>query len=467
MRARGGARSRAANSQARGHRVSKETVSITFPYAGIGGLEVPASRLIGIYDVQRVGARPSPASLTEQALRSPIGTQPLGRLASAGQRVLILCDDYTRPTPAAEMLPPLLAELREAGVSPQNVSILTAQGTHRQMTRAELARKLGEEVLRQHPVMQHDWRNEEDLVPLGETSAGLPIVANRHVLQADLLVGLGHVVPHRITGYSGGAKIVAPGVIGAPRTAAEIHWLGAQVPARDLLGAIDNPVRAQVNETGTRVGLRFVVNAVQDAEGRVAAVFAGDPDEAQRQAAVASRAVYGVHLPELADVVIVESYPADVDFWQAAKAACAAEVAVRPGGVVILVSPCPEGVARHHPAVLEYGVRPVEEMRQLVASGEIEDIVAAAILTLTAWVVKERAHGIMVSPGIAPDDQLRLGFAPARTPQEALGMALGIVGRDARIAVLRHGGEIAPMVEAEAQPEVLGMERLWAGRRGP
>ena len=117
--------------------------------------------------------------------------------------------------------------------------------------------------------------------------------------------------------------------------------------------------------------------------------------------------------------------------------------------------------------MLEYGVRPVEEMRQLVASGEIEDVVAAAITTLTAWVVKERAHGIMVSPGIAPDDQLRLGFAPARTPQEALGMALGIVGRDARIAVLRHGGEIAPIVEAEAQPEVLGMERLWAGRRAP
>jgi nickel-dependent lactate racemase len=426
-----------------------------------------ARSLGAICDVQRVGARPPAASLTEQALRSPIGTLPLGRLASAGQKVLILCDDHTRATPAAELLPPVLAELREAGVSPEDVSILMALGTHRQMTRAELARKLGEEVLRQHPVIQHDWRREEDLVPLGETSAGLPIIANRRVLQADLVIGLGHVVPHRITGYSGGAKIVAPGVTGAPRTVAEIHWLGAQVPARDLLGVIDNPVRAQVNEMGTRVGLRFVVNAVQDADGRVAAIFAGDPAEAQRQAALASRVIYSAHLPELADVVVVDSYPAGADFWQAAKAAYAAEVAVRPGGVVILVAPCPEGVARHHPAVLEYGVRPVEEVRQLVASGEIEDVAAAAIMTLTAWVVRERATGIMVSPGIPPDDQRRLGFTPASTPQEALAMALEMVGRDGRVAALRHGGEIAPVVEAEAQPEVPGITWTWAGRRGP
>ncbi len=447
--------------------MSKETVAIAFPYAGIGGLEVPASRLLGVYGVQRVGARPSAASLTSQALRSPIGTLPLGSLARAGQKVLILCDDHTRVTPTAEMLPPVLAELREAGVSPEDVSILVALGTHRQMTPTELARKLGEEVLRQYPVIQHDWRREDDLVPLGETSAGLPVIANRRVLQADLVIGLGHVAPHRIAGYSGGAKIVAPGVSGAPRTAAEIHWLGAQVPARDLLGVIDNPVRAQVNEMGTRMGLRFVVDAVQDAAGRVAAVFAGDPVDAQRQGALASRAICSAHLPELADVVVVDSYPAGNDFFEASRGAYAAEVAVRPGGVVILVAPCPEGVARQHPALLDYGVRPVEEMRQLVASGEIEDVVAAAIMTLTAWVVKERAHGIMVSPGISPEDQCRLGFAPASTPQEALAMALEMVGRDGRVAVLRHGAEIAPVVEAEAQPEARGIEWSWAGRRGP
>ncbi|MDI7276747.1 MAG: hypothetical protein QME94_12285, partial [Anaerolineae bacterium] len=227
-------------------------------------------------------------------------------------------------------------------------------------------------------------------------------------------------------------------------------------------GVIDNPVRQQVEEMGRRAGLRFVVNAVQGRDERAAAVFAGDPVLAQRQGAVAARAIYGVHLPHPADVVVVDSQPGDADFWQAAHAAFAAELAVRQGGVVILVTPCPEGVARQHPAMLRHGVRPVDVMKQLVASLAIEDIVAAAILTMVAWVVKERARAIMVSPGIPPDDQRRLGFTPARTLQEALAMAFNVVGQDGRVAVLRHGGEVLPLVGSEARPQIEGIERIGA-----
>jgi len=428
-------------------------MQIAFRYPGIPPLEVPDNNLLGVFQPQPAPAGPPTQALVQQALASPIGSPPLSALVRAGQKVLLLSDDYTRPTPVADLLPPVLAELQAAGVRRTDIKILIAAGTHRGMSHEEQARKLGPEILRDYEIWQHHWRDTQSLVHLGETSTGTPIVLDRRLLDADLVIGLGHIVPHRILGYSGGSKIVEPGLTGPSVGRREIHWLAALVPGRDILGVADNPIRRDVDEVGQRAGLRFIVNAVQGTDGRVAAVLAGDPVAAHRQGCEVSRVIYGQQMPALADIVITDSYPADVDFWQAAKAVYATELAVRPGGVVIIVTPCPEGVAQEHPVALQYGVRPVAEIRQLVESGQIQDVIGMAILALTAWVVKERARGIMVSPGIPPDDQRKIGFAPARTPQEALEMAWQIVGRDARVAVLQHGGEILPLVAGQAAPE--------------
>jgi len=439
-------------------------VQITFPYKGIAAMEIPDRNLLGVFRPRQVPKGRPTGDQVSDALSAPIGSPRLGSLVERRAKVLLLSDDFTRPTPVAEMLPPVLAELQAAGVETSDIKILIAPGTHRPMTDAERESKLGREALRQHQVFQHRWDDEKDLARVGETSGGLPIVVNRHLLDADLVVALGHIVPHRIPGFSGGPKIIAPGVTGRAPGNADMHWLGAQVPGRELLGVAENRIRHEIDEMGQRVGLRFIVNVVQGSEGHVAAVFAGDPIAAQRQGAGLARDIYGVQLADLADIVVVDSYPADVDFWQAGKAAYASELAVRPGGVVILVTPSPEGVARHHPAVLEFGVRPVAEMQRLVETGAIKDIVAAAIMALTAWVVKERATGIMVSPGIRPEDQRKIGFIPAASPQEALEMAFKRAGSDARVAVLHHGGEILPLVPAEAEARVAGRERIAAQR---
>ena len=426
-------------------------------------MEVPDANLLGLFRPREAPPGEPTEALVRRALETPIDSPRLSSLAGAGQKVLLLSDDFTRPTPVADMLPPVLAELQAGGVRKADIKILIASGTHRPMTDEERARKLGPEVSREYEVFQQRWQDEQELVRLGETSAGLPIVVNRRLAEADLVVGLGHIVPHRITGYSGGAKIVGTGTAGAPPGLHEIHWLGAQVPGRELLGVADNPVRRNVNEIGRRTGLRFVVNVVQDTGGKVTSVFAGDPVGAHRRGCDASRDIYGVELPSLADIVIADSYPADADFWQAAKAVYATELAVRPGGVTTVVTPCPEGVSREHPALLRYGVRPVAEIRQLVESGEIKDVIGAAIMALTAWVVKERATGIMVSPGIPAGDQLKLGFTPAGAPQEALDRAFALVGRDARVAVLLHGGEILPLAPGEAERRIGAVEAQRAG----
>ncbi|HOQ98656.1 MAG TPA: nickel-dependent lactate racemase [Anaerolineae bacterium] len=434
-------------------------MQITFRYPSIPPVDVPDGNVLGEFRPKQAPASPPAETLVQRALGAPIGGPPLRALVRPGQKVLILTDDFTRPTPVAALLPPVLAELQEAGVRQGDIKILTAPGTHRRMSDQELARKLGASVLHSYEVWQHHWREEQQLVRIGVTTGGVPIVVDRRLLDANLVVGLGHVVPHRVLGFSGGAKIVEPGVAGSASSTKEIHWLAAQVPGHDILGIADNPIRREVDQIGRHAGLRFIVNAVQGTDGKVLAVFAGDPVIAHRRGTETSRQVYGVDMPALADIVITDSYPADIDYWQAAKAVYASELAVRQGGVVIVVTPCPEGVSKEHTALLQYGVRPVAEIRRAVEQGEIQDIIGAAILALTAWVVKEHATGIMVSPGIPPDDRRKIGFTPAGTPQEALDQAFRLVGKDARVAVLKHGGEILPLVAGQAAPEYEAVAR--------
>jgi len=151
-------------------------------------------------------------------------------------------------------------------------------------------------------------------------------------------------------------------------------------------------------------------------------------------------------VPALADVVIIESFPGDLDMWQASKALAAAELAVNPGGVVVLVTPCPEGVSSSHPAMLDFGCQSVDLVSEWVQHGEITDLMVAAELAIGGRVIRDRARGILVSPGIPPEAIRQLGFEPAAAPQEALEKALHRAGTEARVLVLHHGGEILPIV---------------------
>lgn len=420
-------------------------MQVTFPYPDVAPVDVPDANLVGVFAPRSMPPAPPVEQLVADALSQPIGAPRLRDQVDARTRVLVLVDDFTRPTPAAKILPVLIDELKAGGVPLNNISFLTADGTHGCMTQAQLEHKLGADVLNHFPVYCHQWRDQKDMLDLGRTTSGIPVVVNRRLKEADLIVAVGHIVPHRITGYSGGAKIVTPGVTGMPPDAKDVHWLAAQYPARDITGVIDNPIRRIVNEAGRIAGLRFVVNVIQDDHEQVVRVVAGDPDAAHRDGCPSSRDVYGVPIPELAPIVLLDSFPSDVDYWQAAKAAYAAELAVQPGGVVILVTPCPQGVSHEHPELLQFGVRPLSQIRQMVAQGVYQDIVAAGIAALTAWVVRERAKAIMVSPGIPPDERRTIGFEPALSAQEALGMAFKRCGAQAKVLVLQHGGEVLPL----------------------
>ena len=322
---------------------------IEFPYPGIEGVDIPDGNLIAILE-PRVApqAEEDDASEVRRALSSPIGTPRLRDMAPCGGSVLILIDDNTRNTPADRILPLLLEELEQGGVAPKDVTIMIALGTHRPMTREETERKVGRAILDACRVVEHRWDRPEDLVRLDDTEHGTEVWVNRLLLSSDLVIGLGHITPHRVAGFSGGAKIVQPGVSGGVTTG-QTHWISALYDGKDIMGARDNPVRREMDSVAKSAGLRFIVNVILDRDERIYRCVCGDPVDAHRAGCAASREIFGVPFARYADIVVADSYPADCELWQAAKGIYSADLALAPGGTLVIVTPCPDGVANGHP----------------------------------------------------------------------------------------------------------------------
>lgn len=426
-------------------------MKITFSYPDVAPVDIPDSNFLAALAPSEASEARPVAEILESALDHPAGAERLEKFVSPSAKVLLLVDDITRQTPAAGVLPGIVRRLQEGGVRRENVKILIAAGTHSHMTPAELEKKLGAETMRHYPVSLHYWKDENHLRQVGVADDGTPIKVNRMLGEAEVVIGVGQIVPHRVMGFTGGASIVQPGVSGREITG-HTHWRSALYPGAEIMGFADNPVRREVEEIARLAGLGYIVNVVMDRNERVTRVVAGDPVAAHREGAKHSRAIFGASQPKLADIVMAESYPADYDLWQASKGLYASELSVKEGGVVILLTQCFHGVSTEHEEVETLGYRRVEEVKQLVAEKRIVNLVAAAHLAHVGRVIRDRAHGIMVSQGIRPDVQRHIGFEPAASLPEALEMAFSIAGRNAKVAALKQGGHVLPIAAGSQKP---------------
>lgn len=418
---------------------------VEFPYyEDIPPVDIPDANLIGVFEPPYVKPRASERELIVRAFANPIGYPPIREAAVGARSALIITDDYTRKTPVRGILEFLLPELEAAGIPHEQTTILVALGTHRPMTDAEMEAKFGRDICRLYDIVNHDWRDEDQLLDCGKTESGIPIRVNRLVEMKEFIFGIGQIVPHRIAGFSGGGKIIQPGICGA-ETTAETHWRSALYRGREILGIADNPVRREIERVAAGVGLSGIANAVCDADGSVIDIFVGDPVAAHRAGSLLSSAVYGFEFPEPADILIIDSYPMDIELWQGAKALYAGELAVKKDGVAILVSPCPEGVSQTHGLILREGYRPSQETMALVRDGSIRDKIVAAHLVRVGRVIRDNGTGILVSPGIPPEHKERLGFIHASSTQEALDLAFGIKGRGASVMAIHRGGTSLPI----------------------
>jgi nickel-dependent lactate racemase len=380
-------------------------------------------------------------------LSQPIGKPRLRDAARGKSRVLILIDDATRTTPTARILPPVLEELAAAGLQNSQIEFLTAQGTHRRMSDDEVKKKLGD-AFGKFTVHQHNWKDESSLHTFGKTADGTLVRANKLLRDADFVLGVGAIVPHRVKGFSGGAKIAFPGVAG-PEIMERNQWEASMQMSETVMGVAENPMRLRMEEAAAIAGLAYIVNVVGDGAGQIAGCFCGDVVAAHREGCKLSRELTAARMPARADIVVIDSFPADRDFWQSAKGLYSGTMAVKRGGTLILVSPNPEGVASNHKNVLEIGYKPHSELVAMVQKGGVDDLVGIAILGDVAQIL-DHAHCILVSPGIHQDDAKKLGMSWAPDGNAALREARDRHGPNARIAVLRHGGHILPL--ADGQP---------------
>lgn len=427
-------------------------MEIRFPYPDMPPAILPDSSLVTILEpklLPEVSA--SCEEIVRSSLEATICSPQLRELAAGKQNILILVDDHSRHTPANVILPLLLDELAAAGVPDEHINFLVASGTHRPMSDAEKVKKFGDQIVTNYPILDHRPHDPGALVQLPTTAGGTEIWVNRLTLEADLLIGIGHIVPHRVAGFSGGNKIVQPGVCGTVTTG-QTHWLSAQFSGSEVIGRVGNPVRREIDAVGEAVGLRFITNVVMDAQGNTVACFSGDPVQAFRLGSEKSLEIFGIPLSDPADIVIADSFPTDTDLWIAAKGVYAGGLALKEGGILIFVTPCPEGVAPEYPELVDHGYHTRVEICEMVSRGEISDLALAAHLIHVGEVICEKASGILVSPGIAPEVARKIGFLPAATPQEALEIALDRVGKRARIAVLKNGGEIMPILRSANEP---------------
>ncbi|HEY3416189.1 MAG TPA: lactate racemase domain-containing protein, partial [Armatimonadota bacterium] len=211
--------------------------SISLPYGDETlNVSIPARNLLAVLSPHETPVCADVMAEIRRALATPIGCAPLADAARGSKQVVIVADDMTRQTPVRAIIPILLDELNRAGVRDEQVTVVIALGTHRYMTPVEIEFHFGAEVTRRVRVINNPWQDAAQLKDLGVTPNGTPVYVSRIALEADLLIGLGSIVPHHIPGYSAGAKIIQPGVCGAVTTGAT-HYLSTRAP-RSYLGSV-------------------------------------------------------------------------------------------------------------------------------------------------------------------------------------------------------------------------------------
>ncbi len=401
--------------------------------------QVPEANLTGIY-VPRSGEPCSdPAAEIRRALREPLDAPPLTDIVRPGERVVILVDDHTRTTPAAEILPLVLGSLREGGIRDEDVTILVTHGTHRLSSEAEVRRKVGDSIYDQFRIAQHRCTDEENQIYLGLTGRATPVWVNRLVVEADRCIGIGHVGPSPYAGYSGGSKLILPGVAALDTINANhsLVALGFRQPGR-----IDVPCRLDIQEAGRLHPMDLVLDVVLCQDEQIARAFAGTPDRVFQEGVSFARRMYEVTCPQDLDIAVVAGYPYDFDLYQAVRAVEYADAIVREGGSIMLVAACPEGVGGDDFYDLMAGDRgPDDYLRDVVRrNGKVTFSVLGYCLAR----IKREKTLYTLTDGIPVPDLDTMGWRHVSSLQRGVDLLLDAYGDAARMGVFPVGSSTIP-----------------------
>ena len=292
------------------------------------------------------GMAPSAAgeALVQEAMRHPIGSAPLSKLAAGKKNAVIIISDHTRPVPSRDILPPMLRALRDGNPEIQ-ITLLVATGCHRGTTAEELRQKLGEQIASRERIVVHDAFDAQKNVQLGTLPSGAPLVIDRIAAEADLLLAEGFIEPHFFAGFSGGRKSVLPGVC-ARQTVLGNHCGAFIADTHARTGVLEgNPIHRDMVAAARMAGLSYLVNVVINERKQTVAAFAGDFEQAH-EAGVQFLRQYCQAPAIPGDIVVTTNggAPLDQNLYQCVKALTAAEATAKPGAVIILCAEMADGV---------------------------------------------------------------------------------------------------------------------------
>lgn len=399
----------------------------------------------GMYDPSPKKPAEDPFAEVEYAIEHPIGCPPLNEIIGHDRSVNIIIDDNTRPTPIKLILPPLIRKIKGVGVSDKNIKIVAALGSHHYMTNSQLRERVGDEIYDKYKVVNSEFRKKEDLIYLGNTPDGYKVSASKEAMDSEIRIGVGYLCPHSTMGWSGGCKILFPGVT-SEDTVAQFHYWGGLSKTNDF-GNENCPVRLMVENWVDTIGLHFIVNTILTPEFEIYRVVAGHYVAAHRIGVEYAKKVIGYQVQEKVDVVIVSSHPYDIDLGQAMKATGAAEWALKneSGGTIILVSPVNEGFGIHKDYPRIIAMEDPDTYIKGIMAGKV-DIGDADPLAIGIGAAmnhsRKRREIVVVTDGIERDILQGCGYiAFGRNEiQNAIAYVINKYNNP-RIAVISNGGE--------------------------
>ena len=405
---------------------------------GIQEVDVPDQNLIGVLHANEVPVALTGAAEVERALSEPIGSPRLKDIVHPGETVAVVTSDVTRPMPTYKVMPALLDELYAGGVRPEDITLVFALGSHRKQSDEEKRRLAGERAWNEIRCVDSD---PNDCVSYGVTSRGTPVDITRVVAEADRRICLGNIEYHYFAGYSGGAKAIMPGA--STRAAIQANHSRMVLPEAKAGALDDNPVRLDIEEAGRMVGIDFILNVVLSEHKEILKAIAGDPVKAHREGCRFLDRLYRKELKEAADIVIVSQggAPKDLNLYQTQKALDNAKHAVKPGGVIILIGSCKEGLGEK---TFEEWMTTAPTAHSLIERIEREFKLGGHKAAAIAMVL-ENAEVDLVSE--LDDDFVRSIFLePYSSAQAALDHAFAKLGPDAKVLAMPYGGSTLPTV---------------------
>lgn len=407
----------------------KSHLDVAFPYNGLL-----------ISRVDELKSDRTGRELVEEALASPMGTPGLAALAAGKKRCTIIISDHTRPVPSRDILPPMLAQLRQ-GNPEIRVTLLVATGFHRLTTTAELEAKLGKEIAGSEKIVVHDAFDPESNVQIGVLPSGAPLVIDRTAVDTDLLIAEGFIEPHFFAGFSGGRKSILPGV--CDKTTVLGNHCGAFIASPYARTGIleGNPLHRDMVAAAEMAKLAYIVNVVIDEEKKVAAAFAGDPFQAHETGCAFLKGYCRVKPQRKGDIVITSNggAPLDQNMYQSVKGLSAAEAAAAPGAVLIISSRCNDGTGGESFYHALHDCDTLENLMKRILATPMDktDPDQWEYQILCRMMLKHRIIFVSDPSMQKTVEEMKLEYAPDLNT--ALDRAYADKGRDAHLVVIPNG----------------------------